>query len=667
MGRKKFHWFLACVAAAGLAVAAWTAAGGPGRAGPGGGGATTAPARDGRPAGAAPDRGAEGAPAGGTERAGWYGFTWEPGARQSYRFHLASETRVNTAASGDDGPWQEVAAEIDGTLNLRILRRREGFVYAGFQLSPVRVVISGRRMPALESLYRTFFLAVLAPSGQPVAFHFPAGLSEEDGTSLAEVVNAVQVVAPVDRAVRPGDTWTVEESHGTGTYEARYEAASLDPLVLYKEKTGYSRVASTASAPGADGLALSGRVRSSRFQAKVAASTSWLVEFSGAEEVAVASKQGLVTEATNRVALSLLAGPLRADLEVWAAPTDVEALLVAFRRAGRAAGRPSGWEEERRAQLRQKFAGQRAEDLVARIAAPADAGVPYGELVGRVHDLRDYLTVFPEASDAVADFALAPGTSDRAAGMALHALELAGHPAAQLALERVMGEAENDARAVQAIVAAGGLEAPDWGVVDTLWGIVDAADPADAEIADERPPTALLALGTIGATLEQRGDEAGARRVRTDLAAFLQETGSAPWQTVALKALGNAQGPDLAGAVAPYVAAEDERVRAAAVQELGHGTADEALPVLADRLANDASVRVRGAALQGLTALGTAAVPTVSQRVSAEPDARLRGEMVSFLGTQKDASPDVVETLEAQLAAESSREVKKQIYRALYR
>jgi HEAT repeat protein len=281
--------------------------------------------------------------------------------------------------------------------------------------------------------------------------------------------------------------------------------------------------------------------------------------------------------------------------------------------------------------------------------------------------LADYLRAYPDTAMELSRLLRTNLYSSEVTMTVIAALEQAGHLPAQKALLELIADprAEAHIQIAQATVSTGGILHPDPLLTEGLWQRV--------EMRATEHDTALLALGRLSSALDANGDTAAAGTIRTRLTQLLQQAEPGNFdQIYALLGLGNASNDEVYPIIAPYLEAEDSRVRGAAVQALRtfHDTAS--YQALLEVSTQDAEDRVRRQAFESLTIRSTKQSPdpdtitTIAQHLPAESSSQVRTEMIQFLGQHKNANPEALNALQSQLRQETDREMLKTIYRALY-
>jgi HEAT repeat protein len=584
-------------------------------------------------------------------------FRWESGARQVYHYNLQTEIETNTNLLGDASStnWQKVIAELKGTLNVRLFDKQAKTLFVGFQLSPAHFSLSGQQVAALEnSLYQTFFLVLFSLEGVPVHFYFPKTIHASERNLVAEIVKSVQVITPPIQTAQ----WTRSEENATGKYEAQYTWQAGKKI--YKKKLNYLSVTSSATeTEDANDVSLTGHIINSDFQALLATQRSWLQAFSGTEKLEIRSQHGKVAKLALRISLRASYDPIDPSLAIWQANNDPKQVMLVF--AGGKSPSSGAWDQLRQQKLRDKFAHVRLSDLTEQIVAFNAKAQSMGDMIPYLKELEDYLSAYPEAAAEIRNLLLQGGLSQRTTGMIINALEVVAHKEAQEALATIMLNHDSKHVVRQAIAAAGGIKAPEQVLVETLWLV--AQQQAESS-------TALLALGSASHHLAQLGNDYEAAQIRQGLVAYLQAETADSWaQHIALSALKNTKNTELFETVAPYLEAEDEQVRATAHSVLGNFDDVESFEQLIISVTQDEAVKVRQSALDAVFHREDKdqAVEPIRQYLSKEPNQVVRRDMIRFLGDNKIDNPEVITTLEQQLRQETSREMIKEVYRALYK
>jgi HEAT repeat protein len=609
-------------------------------------------------------------------------YAWREGDRRMYQIHLESAVTLSTGfGTGEEVLGQKrTISRLDGTLNLRVLHKEENTIYCGIQLSPAALSFDGGRFPKLDEQFSTFFLALFVADGTPFQFFFPAKVPEEDQAAISELIRAVQVqISPEDKL---GDQklWEREEEHSMGRYRARYSV--LPGGQIRKEKQSYQEIfaKSLRLSAGLNMQPLRGELQQSAHEA-VVNSGSWIDKYHFSELIEIREGNRLWAEIKSSGHLQAIAFQPDMKLRIWNEKAGIKDIIREFTSKEQFMG-PGVY-----AQLQQESAEKRwahvpvNEMFLQGKHLSEQEDIEQTSLIEYVHNLQEYLETFPHKALEIPELIKEHDLSIRASAMILQALELAGHTQAQEALRNIMyDEGISHEIRVQSIVAAGGLQTPENFMVEAMWGLVDQAKAAssgadaDGEVTEPTPElaeirsTALLALGIMSSQLQEQGELLRAGEVNDRIRQELTEYEADAKEVVpVLLALDNAK--FLEGVpVEVYLKADNPNVRLAALNSVVHDTSETADRLVLETFKEDADSKVREEAFKALSKRETPELMTaVTERLPLEQDKAVRLKMVNWLGEQKFNDPQALVVLEKQIKVEKSRELVKEIYRAVYR
>ena len=598
-----------------------------------------------------------------------------------YDYELLTEITLDASAllgkrvAGSQNK-EKVDINVEGVLNFRNfgkLNTSEDSVYVGFQFSPVQVTISGKRAPDLEKLYQSFFIVAFRTLGNPLLFFYSGNLDEKDKLSLSELIKSVQVYIPPGESLKGRHHWHINEKHSAGEFTARYFFLSHACNTIYKENIRSVYIASPMLRKikgGSDeGIKLTGHLVESGFKGIVDADVSWLKVFSGFEIFETHVKKSVLSRSRSRVAMNLRAFEPDPDLQIWKENRPIKEVLESFAISGKKGGGKTGtWEERRLQALRNKFEDVSLSRIMEDIRNSIDSGISRAEMSDLIHSLRDFLTIFQEEIPLIPNLIKELGLTENAAGSVILALELMGDPVAQDALIEIIEDDEQTSdNRLRGIVAAGGIEKPEKDLIDTLFDLSEKNRKRKNDHALERADTALLALGILSHNLSRGGNPSKAEDITNRIIDNLQATTDERERLFSLKALANTLSPEILPVLEPYFTSESPDERAASVRALRGFSDDQTLQLLTKMVDQEPIFRVRKAALETLMQRdGTEVVEYLNGYLPKEPDEFLRRMMIKFLGERKADYPVILNTLKNQLEHESSRELAKEIFRALY-
>ncbi|MBI4615521.1 MAG: HEAT repeat domain-containing protein [Planctomycetes bacterium] len=239
-----------------------------------------------------------------------------------------------------------------------------------------------------------------------------------------------------------------------------------------------------------------------------------------------------------------------------------------------------------------------------------------GDTGQALHELGLLLRHDLEALRAVES--LLDGPSPPLGDSLLAALGEAGTPEAQAVLARVFasGEAGESIRiaALQSFVQ---VESPTAATAGAIRRLIESGEDGDVGL------TAFLVAGGVAGRLES---DAEGRRLLDAVRAEAGRRGG-EWEVAYVAALGNAGHPSIEGAILPYLAAEDPRVRATAVRSLRELSSSGARAAVRNALEEDGSPEVRLEALRVLAGRGDEeSVRAIRWAVDADPEESVREE-----------------------------------------
>jgi hypothetical protein len=178
--------------------------------------------------------------------------------------------------------------------------------------------------------------------------------------------------------------------------------------------------------------------------------------------------------------------------------------------------------------------------------------------------------------------------------------------------------------------------------------------------------TAILALGALSKTYRDNGDIARANEVNKKIAELLKDATSPEAQAVGLKALENSADISALEDGDKYLESDSSSVRAAAVEAYRYSEKPEDETKVLKIFADDENVKVRSNAFRALKEKNSGQLlDVVVDRTAKEADESLRQNMVRYLADYKE-SPDVMQVLQNMKEQETSREVMKEVYLAIY-
>jgi len=582
-------------------------------------------------------------------------FRWQANARQTYSYQSQVELKIDIGATLQaESAWQKINSQLSGIFNARIFDTQKDRVRMGFQLSNVNFNMNGQTFPPFTAVFGTFFLVEMSPAGKPLHFHFPRYINVTNQRFIKEILNSVQVVLSPDTTKK---TWKTQETHNTGYYQAEYKRQPNHEIHKYKKD--YLNI--TLQQANNDNFAqfnLNDRIENSKFTARLATQQSWLQDFEGKERIDFNMPTGKLVEMASHIQLTLSNYSQDSNLAIWQAANDFEKVLQAF---AKATGDPSMSQDVLKIleleKLRSQYANTNLTTLVNALHGIDKKNISTKDILPYVRELKQYLTAYPEAALEMPTLLDELNPSQTIAAHLIGVLERVSTPQAQQALSTIATN-EEQSRAVQAIMSFNFVKDPQPEVVETLWQLADSED-------SERADTGLLAIGSV---LKNSTDYDQQAEVRDELVQRLQQ-GNEEQQATVLKAIGNSGDDSLLMEVEPYLKASEPELRRSAVQAMRHFDDPTSLEHLINAATTDEHREVRSAALQSLKGRedSVEAVTALTEYMPQETETKLRKNIIRFLGKHKNDEPQVVDSLKQQLEQEQSIQMRKELYKAIYR
>ena len=295
------------------------------------------------------------------------------------------------------------------------------------------------RVPAIEQLLGdTPAILSLKPDGTMKSVRFPVSIPDEDRQVL-------MLAYGWEFVVRPTETYETIESFA-GDENASFQAA-------YRREPDGVLVKTRTTAPSNLDASSRQEMTSSRFTGKLG--HLWLASLAGSEQTRVFIGDSMLVAPTVSVSLNEVESePLPKSLQRLSSAASEQRILI----LNDVEPRKSVTAELKADSLRKKWAAIPLSQAIAPLRKVA--GKPMAEVVGPMHDLRDWLSVHPELLDSV--LTTTRGIDDaEISAMIIQAMTTGESDTANAALTSVMRDAAKytAATVIQAAASAGQLGA----------------------------------------------------------------------------------------------------------------------------------------------------------------------------------------------------------------
>ncbi len=555
---------------------------------------------------------------------------WHVGAAQQYRVQTDSSMQMNT-----NGTAKTLPVRMNCGLELRTLEANSGTALVGMQLSTVDLQIGGQTDPGTNQALSVPFRVRFASGGYPEAFEFPAGVTAQNREILENLVRMFQVT------MNKGESWTAQESNGSGAYEAAYRRTGPTQV----EKTKQHFKASASSPPMLEGADITSTESFSLDPGR-----DWIAAMILDEKLQSKGQGGPAVTITNHATLKLQsASQTAASADKWqftasAAPPDTRSIQHPI---------PNISKEEARARIL---------DAVSQLDAAKQGRMTW------VHELRDLLRVDDAMPAVLLEVLRTQQLSDRTRADLYLAFEQAGTKAAQTAMSSVITDTSWATKdALRAIVALGGVDHPSSDTLSTLWSTaLDTA--ASGERQGRIASTATFALGSLGSAMKAAKDP-DYSSLRTSLLDSAMSGVNTEQRANFVFALGNTHDATLSDDITPLLSDSAPAIRRAAALSLGMiGATDRSAGVLMSQFKQESNSEVRGAIAESLvswTEPTPAAMATMRDAVGKEQDENTRYNIARFLGENLDKYPTNKPVLKQLLRTEQSKRIRQSVANAL--
>ena len=551
-------------------------------------------------------------------------FNWHCDSRQMY--HVKLKQGIDFKTSGKSPT--RLIQEIDGILNFSVFNIEAEEVHLGFQLSPVSISFSGKRVQGLEEIYSTFFLATFKKTGKPLSFYFPNKIAIDDELVISEVIKIVQAILPGVNE----ETWSTEETHSMGKYVARY---SMKEDYILKEKVNYISLYAKASTN--KNTELKPKIIYSKFFLRPSKFTSWLESMTGKERLNMEMGNFMSTNATIDISMKMI--PFKPDptLDIWKEGRTFKEILASFKAGEKELVSYS--KKKEMDEIRKRVQQVNLDTLILKFIDTDGKDVNQRQL------LVDYIKVFPEEMLKIQKLLLQNRVSNKATAKIINTLGVNGTPYAQKALINIMkDESQMKNNRIQAARSLGGLKNPIIDVIDALWDVSKVRrDPLTCEISN----TALFALGRISSEVK-RENQSLSRSINKQLSDYLEQKSNDERQAITfLRAIENTGDVFFVKKLVPFIYSESRSVKKAAINVYSKLNDAHSLSILVKALAKEKSVDIRKVIVRTIMYRrpNVKSIGVIKRLLNKEKDRDMKRDMVKYLLKNKDKSPHVIKTI----------------------
>lgn len=551
---------------------------------------------------------------------------WRDGVAQQYRVLADSSMQMQAAAQGASS----IRVHMQGQLDTLTLATADDESVVGMRFSSVELRINDTVDAATNRALGAPFRVRFAANGMPLAFEFPAEVNQQNRSILENLVRTFQVSLESD------DSWVVNESNASGTYEAAYRR--IGPAHIEKSKRKFNTTAA--------GVVSWSEISSSE-NLIIETGRDWVAEMNVQESMRSDGQGSPAMTVSNHATLKLQPGAqLALSPDLWR--FDAVATVATASTARRPV--PDITPEQARNKI---------------LATIPELDTAKQGRLGLIHRLRDLLLVDDSLPAVILEVLKTQELDDRTRADLYLALEQAGTESAQAALVEVITDDSWSLKdGMRAIVAMGGIMQPTTESITALWEMAQYSSDGERQ---RMANSATFALGSIGNTMN-KADNPEYATLRSDLLSNAMGSGDVTQRSNYITALGNTHDTTLANEVVRMLDDAEPAIRRATALSLGSLGTDQ----VADRLVSQYSAEdngyVRGAiaeSLQSWTEPTDSAMEMFRQTVRSEADESTRYNIAVLLGNNLEKFPENKTVLQEIMRTEPSKRIRQSVAESL--
>ena len=552
---------------------------------------------------------------------------WRYGVAQRYQVLFESSMQMQATVQGAS----TIHVHMLGQLDTLVLETGNDRVVVGMRLSSAELKINDTEDASTNRALGVPFRVRFATNGMPLTFEFPAEVDQQNRSILENLVRTFQV------SLDSVDNWVVNESNGSGTYEALYKRTG--PAQIEKSKRQFNTTAA--------GMVNWSEIHSTE-SFSIETGRNWIAEMNVQETLRSDSQGSPLMMVSNHATLKLQPGTQRAlSPDLWrfdAITATVDAASVRQRPV------PDITQEKARKQI---------------LATVPELDATTQGRLRLIHRLRDLLRVDASLPALILEVLKTQKLSDRTRADLYLVLEQAGTASAQVALVEVITDDSWSLKdGMRAIVAMGGVKQPTTESITALWHMAGYRSGGERQ---RMANSANFALGSIGNTMN-KADNPEYATLRSSLLSNALGGGDVNQRSNYITALGNTHDTTLANEVAILLDDAEPEIRRAVALSLGSLGTDQVADRLVSHYSDEDNGYVRGAiaeSLQSWSKPSDSAMAMFRQAVRTETDESTRYNIAVLLGSNLDKFPENEPVLRDIMRNESSKRIRRKVAEAL--
>ena len=519
-------------------------------------------------------------------------------------------------------------------LDFRVFKKDENFIYAGFELSDVKIGMQNSYLEKrIASLYELFFLVKMDKNGKFLEYYFPR--RDDDVKGLFMLFSMLQTVE-LDKT-----SYKVEEFDYNGVYEAEYSRM--------ENKLSKSRIKYIEKKSDAINIVFG----KSNINIVLDDENNYIQSLNGYETI-VSKENGIVVlENSNTVLMEKVNTPVNNSLKIWQEEREVSEIIDSFQQEAEKY-EPFWVAEEKASKINYiKTNHLNFSNFLKKVQENMN--------IQNLQELQNYLSLYPKEIEKL--YAIIIDSDDKSSMKLIHMLEKLGNEEAQKLLLKLI-ESDNSTLSqdnhLRAIIAIGAIKNVSEENIDALWKYSQNVDTSDLL---EQSKTIVLALGSIASNSEENIASKINQRLKDNLL-----TGNYATKKISLLSMQNSGIDNFQAEVLEVVKTSSSiKLQVSAIKILQDARTGEVEKVLYEKMKRAQNDYVKAAAIESLSFFEPKdeIVEEIQKNIATQESSHTKTEMVKYLAKTIDKYPQNSKYLEDALQGEENREVVKLIIKTI--
>jgi len=534
---------------------------------------------------------------------------------------------------------EEYEQKLSGILTLRVIKIVDHDQMIEAQFSQVQFTNHGQEVAGMSKKLSDTFRFHMNVNCQLSNFAFKSTVDQKDQLKLKNILEEINFILPLREDIHHWQSLT-RDSFGQFLADYTVTEANDSSVTINQKKNKYEKLNKTHGP-----MEMDVQIIDSQTKATFNAAGSWYQNFSSHQKVRLLTGGNILGEVEAHISITRLDKPVAWREDVTGEKSENNMVLFRNRpEKNRQSLQPKLYEPNYPAE---KVQSKNIGEILKEFSTLLNGKTPSQRTRG-LDLLVQYLRTNPDAAFSLTKAIKDGKLIDKHQSMAFLALSLAQTSPSQNALSTVLiNQDHTEMNRMRSAIALSDTFFPEQIVVQSLTTQMQQMSLANSRDENDVSRTAALAVGILSHNMRKR-DPQLSQDLEQELVSQLNKQDDPSEIALVIEAIGNTKNPELLNNITPYLSDTNRYIRSATTKALGAiGGPDSELLLVASLEAEDSNA-IRSQIVKSLNRIVKPTTDTTNKIGDAllnESDAKVRSEMIRYLGTHSGQDLEIKQFL----------------------